>query len=106
MARVKAAALLVLLAIGLGALAAGTPVAGDTSVRAETAGINLGHSVQAGPRFVAAAADEVPATPLATVLLLATAGWGFVVVVDAPRPRPTRWRERRASRGPPSSLPA
>lgn len=97
--------LLILFAVMLGVGAAGTPVNGDSSVAATTAGINLGHPVHHAPR--------VQVAPLSTVLdaqrlrvlvvLVALACAGALVRLDD-RDRSLLWSERRAQRGPPVAL--
>jgi hypothetical protein len=108
----RALSLLVFVAIGLGASAAGTPVAGNESLTAVTAGINLSTSAGAhpAPRIAANARDVVrhldPREPMAVaglVLLLlrlfttvTAEGWGG--------PRSVTSRSSRSRRGPPALL--
>ena len=97
-------ALLVLLAIMLGAGAAGTPVNGDPSVAATTAGINLGHTVQATQKVEAApSAELLGARLLGLLMLLAVSGWATTLLAVDERDRSLLWWERRLSRGPPAA---
>jgi hypothetical protein len=96
-------ALLVLVAIMVGVGAAGTPVNGDTSVAATTAGINLGHPVQAAQRFVVAPIDQVPAILDGWLLLVALASAWYLCDTSAGIPGPQRLlRDEWSSRAPPS----
>ena len=98
--RVKLVALIVLAAIMLGAGAAGTPVNGDDSVAATTAGINLGSSTPVAPRLVAPPPEQLRAS-LARLLLLVRSAGQLLVPAAEPFGQALRWSERRASRGPP-----
>jgi hypothetical protein len=94
--------LLVLASIMLGAGAAGTPVNGDASVAATTAGINLGPSVHYAPRVQAAPeATVLDARLLRLVVALLATGAVFVLAAPEDRARSLIWSERRSQRGPP-----
>jgi hypothetical protein len=93
-------ALLVLAAVFLGASAAGTPVNGDPSIAATTAGINLGHTVQVAPRLEAPPPAGLFDLQLLR-LLLGLAGWVVLVLVAEPRERLLLWWEWRGERAPP-----
>ena len=96
-------AMLVLAAIMLGAGAAGTPVNGDASATATTAGINLSHAAKASPRVVAAPVDLVRSALLALLTLVLAGGWLLgSLAVDVAGPT-IQWRERHTSRGPPAA---
>jgi hypothetical protein len=98
--RMKALAFLVLIAVLIGVLAAGTPVSGDSSIRATTAGIHLSHGT-AKPPSVASPPAIDRSTVLLTVLVAVSSGWVLVLVLVPPRLTSGDWRERRTSRGPP-----
>jgi hypothetical protein len=94
--------LLVLAALMVAAGAAGTPVNGDDSVAATTAGINLGHQVHPATRMpVAAVATIVAARAVRLLLLLVSTTWCLIAVAAEDRRRPVLWTERRPQRGPP-----
>lgn len=95
-------ALLILFAIMLGAGAAGTPVNGDRSVAATTAGINLGPAVNQPPRVQAVAIASLFDTRLVRllILLLVAAAVVLVEVVDT-RDASLLRAEWHAQRGPP-----
>jgi hypothetical protein len=96
--------LIVLFAVMLGAGAAGTPVNGDSTVAATTAGINLGHSVHHAPRVQAApVATLLDARHLRLMVLLVASALAFTVVAGEDRDRSLLWSERRSQRGPPGA---
>jgi hypothetical protein len=101
--------ILVLSAICLGAGAAGTPVAGDVSVAAVTAGINLSTSAGAhlAPRLAARPRDlsqSLGAAPalLSVFLRLLLAGAATLTMVELGRVRQVMRGVDRALRGPPA----
>jgi hypothetical protein len=90
--RATTIAVLVLASILLGALAAGTPVAGNDTIAARTAGIELGTSVVA--RTAPGASSEAPAPrPLVAIVLAALVGWAAAI-------RPVRRRCAAATSAP------
>lgn len=97
--------LLVLFAVLLGTSAAGTPVNGDSSVAATTAGINLSHPAQVAPRVLAAPLTVLLDARLMRLLIVLLAStWVVTVVERADGDRSVRRSERRPQRGPPLVL--
>jgi hypothetical protein len=103
--------ILVFSAICLGAGAAGTPVAGDVSIAAVTAGINLSTSagahltpkVAAHPRDLAQSVDTYR-VHLTTFLLALLVTGAVLAKDDLPGARSVVRRLDRARRGPPALL--
>jgi hypothetical protein len=95
--------LLVLFAVMLGAGAAGTPVNGDSTVAATTAGINLGHAVQHPPRVQVTSLPSLHASRLVLLVVLLAAVIASTVSYIDERCRSLLWTERRSQRGPPSA---
>jgi hypothetical protein len=103
--------ILVFSAICLGAGAAGTPVAGDVSVKAVTAGINLSTSagnhlaprLAAQPRDLAQRLDANRVHVPLFVLVLLIAG-AVLADVHLPQARSVARRLDRPRRGPPALL--
>ena len=94
--------LVVLFAVMLGAGAAGTPVNGDTTVAATTAGINLGHSVHHPPRAQLSPLPSLLESRLLRLLVLLVASAVATTLVGLDEPgRSLLWAERRSQRGPP-----
>lgn len=94
--------LLVLFAVMLGTSAAGTPVNGDSSVAATTAGINLSRPAHVAPRVLAApAATLLDARLVRLLLVLLASTWVVAVLPSAESDRSVRRSERRPQRGPP-----
>ena len=96
--------LVVLSSILLGALAAGTPVAGNETVAAVTAGINLGTAPARAASTTQAAANLVPvrALVLSLLLLLIAAAIRWVDLHEPPRLVRSLVRgQTRDGRGPP-----
>lgn len=99
--------LLVLFAVMLGTTAAGTPVNGDSTVAATTAGINLSHSVQIAPRVLAPPLATLLDARLMRLLVVVLAStWVVTIVERADGDRSVRRSERRLQRGPPLVLAA
>jgi hypothetical protein len=102
-------ALLVLLAIMLGAGAAGTPVNGDDSIAARNAGINIGTAPTVIARTVATQVRPDRAVALTVSIIVLLLAVTASAVVDVRRVLPdrsvVRW-ERRATRGPPALVAA
>lgn len=97
--------LVVLASIFLGAFAAGTPVNGNDTVAATTAGIEIGASTHAAPRVVASpVSTQLGRQVLVAVLALVAAAVVIWRLDDqrAPQGRSVlRW-VARARRGPPA----
>lgn len=103
--RRAAIGVLVLASILVGSMAAGTPVAGNDTVAAVTAGIEIGAGTHPAPRVVASVARSVLDHGLLQ-LLVAIVGLAGVllcaaVVVSASACSVLRW-QRRVRRGPPA----
>lgn len=95
-------ALVLLLAIMVGAGAAGTPVNGDDSIAATTAGINLGTPSAHSARPIVLPQPAVSGL-LVVLALLLLAGGALVVGAGEPgRDRSVLRYERRVTRGPPA----
>jgi hypothetical protein len=101
--RKRILAMLVLAAVMLCAGAAGTPVNGDASATATSAGINLSHPVKASSRLVALPADLVRSSLRGLLSVALAGGWLLGrLPLDEAGP-PVQWRERHTSRGPPTA---
>jgi hypothetical protein len=94
------AALLVLTAVLLGALAAGTPVNGDDSVAAQTAGINLSTTHPVMAKAASTIADRTSSILGRLALLLSLLSFA-VVVAEAQLRTSTLPRHSQSRRGPP-----
>lgn len=104
MRKVVVVAVLLLASILIGALAAGTPVAGNKSTAATTAGIELGTTVHAPPRVVTAPAATLTASHL-VVLLVLLAAVAFATIGSTPiqaKARSVLRVQGSARRGPPA----
>lgn len=98
-----AIALLVLTSILVGSLAAGTPVNGNKSTAATTAGIELGTTVHAPPRVVTAPSATLAHQVAVLLVLLAAVAVGAVGTAPSQaKARSVLCAQGTARRGPPA----